>query len=327
MTFRKIINFDRVAKSPFGAFAPLKNEKCHFRFPHKSMKHLQTSLYRVSLVRIFKLLLSIFYYLILRVRRAIWGILGLKVSPALVNVTYHSIGDDDVDRFVGQMEVLLKYGVVVSVNSLSREMGSSIRVVVTFDDAFENFFSNALPVLTHMEIPAIVFVPAALLSQNPRWIEDENPNAQEKIMSTEQLLDLPFEMIMVGSHTLTHPRLSFLDGEGIKREVVESKTSLEKILRRPIDFLSFPYGDYDNRVMEISKRAGYRHVYLNTPARFLARDTDFLQGRVNVEPDDWPLEFYLKIVGAYQWLALAIPLKRKIFGYSWKNLPDPDCEL
>jgi hypothetical protein len=32
--------FDRVAKSPFVAFYSTESEKCHFRFPHKSMTYI-----------------------------------------------------------------------------------------------------------------------------------------------------------------------------------------------------------------------------------------------------------------------------------------------
>jgi hypothetical protein len=33
-------------------------------------------------------------------------------------------------------------------------------------------------------------------------------------------------------------------------------------------------------------------------------------GRIGVTPHDWPLEYRLKVIGAYQWLPLAIAAKR-----------------
>jgi hypothetical protein len=41
-------------------------------------------------------------------------------------------------------------------------------------------------------------------------------------------------------------------------------------------------------------------------------DDSLLVGRINVSPVDWPLEFRLKMQGAYQWLALAVPAKRAL---------------
>ncbi len=35
-------------------------------------------------------------------------------------------------------------------------------------------------------------------------------------------------------------------------------------------------------------------------------------GRVRVDPTDWPLEFHLKLMGAYRWLPMAIALKRRL---------------
>jgi hypothetical protein len=44
--------------------------------------------------------------------------------------------------------------------------------------------------------------------------------------------------------------------------------------------------------------------------------TDDLQllGRISVAPRDWPLEFRMKSEGAYEWLALAVPVKRAVLG-------------
>jgi hypothetical protein len=41
-------------------------------------------------------------------------------------------------------------------------------------------------------------------------------------------------------------------------------------------------------------------------------DASHVVGRIEVSPTDWPLEFRLKIRGAYQWLPLAMSAKRKV---------------
>lgn len=55
-----------------------------------------------------------------------------------------------------------------------------------------------------------------------------------------------------------------------------------------------------------------------TPALAFGSECAYVTGRVKVEPDDWMLEFRLKICGAYRWLQLALSVKkaflRSIFG-------------
>jgi hypothetical protein len=43
-----------------------------------------------------------------------------------------------------------------------------------------------------------------------------------------------------------------------------------------------------------------------------SRDRTLLLGRISVSPRDWPLEFRLKVRGAYNWMAVAVPVKRAI---------------
>ncbi len=208
------------------------------------------------------------------------------------------------------MSLVQKYAGPVAVWG-SDDPDRSPRILVTFDDGFESFITRALPVLEEMGIPAAVFVPFKYLGKKPSWIRSQDhPNADEKLMSTTQLGELPVELIEVGSHTMSHPRLSRLRYIDLESEIIESRTALERTIQRPVKFMSLPYGDYDERVIEVSRRCGYQHVFLNTPLSLNPHKDDYLQGRINVSLEDWPIEYFLKIMGAFQWLALAIPIKR-----------------
>ena len=61
----------------------------------------------------------------------------------------------------------------------------------------------------------------------------------------------------VGSHTLTHPDLTVLDSERALYELVKSKEILEGILERKIESLAYPYGHYNDTVIELARKAGY----------------------------------------------------------------------
>ncbi len=74
------------------------------------------------------------------------------------------------------------------------------------------------------------------------------------------------------AHTITHPRLTELADVKIEAELRESKGLIEEKLKRRVTACCYPYGDYDDRVMEIAKRCGFEcacsmdYGVRNTPA-------------------------------------------------------------
>jgi peptidoglycan/xylan/chitin deacetylase (PgdA/CDA1 family) len=66
--------------------------------------------------------------------------------------------------------------------------------------------------------------------------------------------------VTIGSHTVSHARLSLLTDEEVRHEVVDSKAQLEKELSKPIHLFSYPYGtpvDFDERVKQTLRDSGY----------------------------------------------------------------------
>jgi hypothetical protein len=99
--------------------------------------------------------------------------------------------------------------------------------------------------------------------------------------------------------------------------LIDSKEKLSSILECPVDSLSLPYGEYTAREIAQAEAAGYRFVFSNVPV-WKETPGKILRGRVSVEPDDWPLEFWLKIRGGYGWMAITDFL-HQVRG--WKRVP------
>ena len=188
--------------------------------------------------------------------------------------------------------------------------------VVTFDDGFESFLENALPELEEREIPSTVFVVAGNLGRVTDW-----KGYPERIMSRDQLLQLPSPLVTIGSHTLTHPVLSNVSEEVAMSELAESREQLEESLQRRITLFSFPYGAFNNELVKCCKAAGYERIFTTLPFPAFADPDQFVTGRVCVEPTDWQIEFLLKVFGAYQWLPLAFSLKRRLHWSSSAGVP------
>ena len=140
----------------------------------------------------------------------------------------------------------------------------------------------------------------------------DNPVGEE-VMDSKTLLDIAAdELVDVGSHTVTHADLARLPDEEVRQELNASRESLETMLGRRIEAISFPYGSFGDRELLLSKEAGYRYQFSASPERHLPLAHEGLIGRVPLQPWDWPVEFRLKVLGAYRWMATASDLKRKL---------------
>ena len=69
---------------------------------------------------------------------------------------------------------------------------------------------------------------------------------------------------------MTHLYLSDLTEPELKREVVDAKLQIESIVGHPIEHFSCPGGRYDQRTLQVARRAGFATVansqfYANSP--------------------------------------------------------------
>jgi peptidoglycan-N-acetylglucosamine deacetylase len=61
----------------------------------------------------------------------------------------------------------------------------------------------------------------------------------------------------VGSHTLTHPRLTELSPSQAEQEITDGKRAVEDIIGGPVTSFCYPYGAYDQRHVDMVRRAGF----------------------------------------------------------------------
>jgi len=146
----------------------------------------------------------------------------------------------------------------------------------------------------------------------PDWDLDEEYDAdrREIIMTGSHLIELPSEFISLGSHSVTHCRLSALPEEESFVELRDSKRCLEEILRREVTLFSFPYGEYNGKLVDQAKQVGYTRVFSILPGPAFVGNDEYITGRIRVDPTDWPIEFRMKVLGAYSWLPRAYESKR-----------------
>lgn len=272
-----------------------------------------------------KLAISVVFFAVCYARNVFRRMTGRTVPGSAVILYYHGIRPEERGRFADQMAMLLKYTRPVRADFRSSVPDGSRLVAVTFDDGFLSFLEIAFPELEKRKLPSTLFMIAGKLGCYPGWpgyVPD--PSFTEPLLTADQLRLLPPELVTIGSHTMTHPLMTHMDESGARRELVESREQLEKILGRRVTLLSFPHGAFHEKLIVWCRESGYDRVFTILPYPAFSKPGEYAVGRVRTDPADWPLEFRLKLAGAYSWLPLAFDLKRKILSvFSEPVIPAP----
>jgi peptidoglycan/xylan/chitin deacetylase (PgdA/CDA1 family) len=206
------------------------------------------------------------------------------------------------ERFEAHMLALAKRSMhPVSVEALSDwlENGASLSAgafVLTFDDGFRDVREHALPVLERLRWPFTVFLVSNLVGAEDVWTRASNPDgATYPLLKAEEILDMQRRGVGFHSHTCSHASLPSLDDDRLSRELVESRAALQRLLGRQVDYLAYPYGHLDERVVAAARRAGYRAAFSTQPG-FNRRDVDrFRIRRIDVYGTDTPAMLMRKI--------------------------------
>jgi len=217
------------------------------------------------------------------------------------------------ERFIRQIDYLSKKYSFVSLNSLNTITSKKNLISITFDDGLSSILKNALPELKKRKIPTTIFIPAAKIGSYPKWEQKRQEiYYEDRILNRDELKELSDQGIEIGSHTLHHTDLRNVHSEVAKEELYLSRSLLEKITGKEVVSFSFPYGSFNDDLIDLAFNCGYSFVYTTKPEIISVPIKRKIFGRVGVDPDDSLLEFKLKAAGAYSWLPKASRWKTRI---------------
>jgi peptidoglycan/xylan/chitin deacetylase (PgdA/CDA1 family) len=174
----------------------------------------------------------------------------------------------DAPRFEAQMLAIKEAGLEgVSVSSAlefpSRAVG------ITFDDGCETDLLVAAPLLKRLGFGATFYVTSERVGR-PGY------------MSASQLREICRLGFEIGCHSMTHPFLTDLDRNGLRREIVEAKDQIEQFIAQPVHHFSCPGGRHDRRVIEMAIDAGYRTLATSTPRTNSPSTDRYALGRIAI---------------------------------------------
>ncbi|MGC8852050.1 MAG: polysaccharide deacetylase family protein [Hydrogenobacter sp.] len=221
-------------------------------------------------------------------------------------LTYHNIGTPPKSAKLKTLYVkpqdfrkqikalkLLGYEFLRSDDLLKSPKGRG--VLLTFDDAYLDFWENAFPFLKQEGIPALVFVPAGLVGRFNEW-DYQKLMVKKTLMDWQHLRELVSAGIEIGSHSLTHPYLSQIPKETARREIEDSKKILEDKLGVEVKTFCYPYGDYNQEVRDMVAEAGYLMAFTTKHGSILESPNLFEIRRITVFGNDFLPKFLFKVV-------------------------------
>jgi peptidoglycan/xylan/chitin deacetylase (PgdA/CDA1 family) len=81
----------------------------------------------------------------------------------------------------------------------------------------------------------------------------------------------------VSVHSMNHPGLSGLPSAEIRSEIFGDKLALEKIAGRNVRGMAYPFGNFNDEVVEIAKQSGMEYARIVDESRNFSLPSDFLR--------------------------------------------------
>ncbi len=118
-------------------------------------------------------------------------------------------------------------------------------VVLTFDDGYRDFYTDAYPILKKYHARAVAYIVTGFLDKpnNMDW-------SQVKQIASDGLVE-------IGAHTVDHPNLNSLPQAAALYEIKTSKMILERFLGKKVGTFAYPYGAFNLQTIDLVKQAGF----------------------------------------------------------------------
>ncbi|TMK79658.1 MAG: polysaccharide deacetylase family protein [Actinobacteria bacterium] len=223
---------------------------------------------------------------------------GLLRPPAVL--VYHGVGSDAddparllvaPDRLESHVRYLQRRGYRFLTAEELLELGrpSARTAVLTFDDGFRNWLSEAVPLLNRLGVRATFYICPGMFG-GQHW---QVPGEAGRLLDEAGVRALADAGMELGSHSLSHPDLRKLDDGELAAELRESKEAVERITGSPCRTFAYPFGLYDETVTQAVAEAGYELAFAWLPGPW----QPLAAPRLPAPPRHGPVRLALKLAG------------------------------
>ena len=121
-------------------------------------------------------------------------------------------------------------------------------VMISFDDASGGQYTNALPILQRLGMPATFFVMTVVLDR-PNWLSRDDVRALDAAGMT------------IASHTWDHHPVTKYGDKDWATQLDKPRAQLEQIVGHDVDLFAYPYGLWNTAALPHVQAAGYRAAF------------------------------------------------------------------
>jgi peptidoglycan/xylan/chitin deacetylase (PgdA/CDA1 family) len=245
---------------------------------------------------------------------------GWTTKYSVPILTYHSISENlfgkvhpyhhintPVSVFAMQMKWLRREGYrTINLSELlsgfEANQDLTKTVALTFDDGYQDFYTDAFPLLRQCGFMATLFLATDRIRDTSVRIEGAN------YLTWKEVRELHSEGIAFGSHSVTHADFRSLGPDQIDYELEYSKETIEQRTGAPVESFSYPFalpeedGDFIRYLADTLENVGYSNGVSSTIGRAKPKDTRFFLPRLSVNCWDDVELLRAKLEGGYDWL-------------------------
>ncbi|MBP2633645.1 MAG: polysaccharide deacetylase [Firmicutes bacterium] len=143
-------------------------------------------------------------------------------------------------------------------------------ILITFDDGYKDNYREAYPILQKYHFTATIFLISDFV------------NTYDRYLTWEQINEMQSNGFTFEGHTANHISLTHATDAEIINELVKSKEALESHLNKNIKYLAYPCGDYNQTVIDLTKKANYRAAFTIDLGRDTTSSTLYSLNRIPI---------------------------------------------
>ena len=213
---------------------------------------------------------------------ALYSVINKNVRGKVIY--YHDVYDNVKYTEMGTPIALFKKHVSVLYNNgfriVNRMPVNDYEVNVCFDDGWLGLWDTRDYFISNNILPTIFISP--------------NKVGESGYLSWEQIAFLKDNGFNFQSHTLNHVKLTDVDESILINELVDSKTIIEEHLGIDVDSICYPCGNYSQKVLDESLKAGYNKLYVSVPGAYMGGGNVIYR---NLVQDSTPFRFKCILFG------------------------------
>lgn len=229
-----------------------------------------------------------------------FNILGESVTVPVLLYHYIRVNPDKNDKvgfglsvtpydFASQMNYLSTHGYhTITPDDLALALFSNKSlpdkpVILTFDDSYRDYYTQAFPILKAYNLKAINFVITGFVG-GPNYLTWSQIEEMKESGNS-----------VFGAHTIHHLALAYLSADSVRREIIDSKKDLENHLGLTVNWLAYPYGSVNDQVAQITKEIGYVGAFGTNFGSFQSKDKIFTLPRIKIGGGNSTASFAAKL--------------------------------